>query len=292
MKLTRPPIRLRAGVILTALGLGLVAAACDDQPEECKRTPEGEFTFRLDPSRANDPYTLTATVQSIEPVAGEPATYEYRLLTQESQTIVLTLDDLGYSLPVEEGQSYTFDVQSVGGKPAANGIRISDASGLRFMAVTDWHPNFSIFTEGYGSLGDNGTLKVFFQDDGCDPRVEDTTCFLEIRNYRLEFVAGGQRVKLWHRQEAKLAGWRIHVLKASVVMVKAGCPEELQQQISFFVERDGSGPRDTLRRRFFPNRRPLSVQDQFLRRRQPQFRSGRGPARLPPGTARSDPLLQ
>ena len=239
MKSTRPPIRLRAGVILAALALGLVAAACDDQPEECKRLPEGEFTFRLDPSRADEPYTLTATVQSIEYFAGEPATYEYRLRTPQSQTIVLTVDDLGYSLPVEVGQSYTFNVHSVGGVPAANGIRISDASGLRFMAVTDWRPNFSVFTEGYGSLGDGGILQVFFQDDGCDPRVEDTRCFLEIRNYRLEFVAGGQRVRLWNRQEAKLAGWRIHALKTTVVKVKSDCPEELQQQISFFVERDG-----------------------------------------------------
>ncbi len=239
MKPTHPPIRLRAGVILAALALSLVAAACNNEPEECKRTPEGEYTFRLDPSRASDPYTLTATVQSVEYFAGQNPSYEYRLLTTQSQTIVLTLDDLGYSLPVEVGQSYTFNVQNVGGVPAANGIRISDASGLRFMAVTDWRPNFSVFTEGYGNLGDLGTLQVFFQPDGCDPRVEDTTCFLEITNYRLEFVAGGQRVKLWNRQEAKLAGWRIHALKTGVVKVKSSCPEQLQQQISFFVERDG-----------------------------------------------------
>jgi hypothetical protein len=239
VKPTHPPVRLRAGVIVAALALGMIAAACSDEPEECKRTPEGEFTFRLDPARAGDPYTLTATVEAIEYFAGENPTYEYRLRTPQSQAIVLTLEDMGYSLPVDVGQSYTFDVQNVGGVPAANGIRISDASGLRFMAVTDWRPNFSVFTDGYGSLGDTGTLQVFFQPDGCDPRVEDTTCFLEVRNYRLEFVAGGQRVRLWHRQEAKLAGWRIHAMKASVVKVKSGCPEELQQQISFFVERDG-----------------------------------------------------
>lgn len=239
MKPTHSPIRLRAGVILAALALGLFAAACDDQPEECKRLPEGEFTFRLEPGRAGDPYTLTATVQSIEYFAGDPSIYEYRLLTPQNQTIVLTLDDLGYTLPVEAGQSYTFEVHSVGGVPTANGIRISDASGLRFMAVTDWRPNFSVFTEGYGSLGATGQLQVFFQADGCDPRIEDTTCFLEVTNYRLEFVAGGQRVKLWNQQEALLAGWRIHALKTSLVKVKSGCPEELQQQISFFIERDG-----------------------------------------------------
>ena len=239
VKPTRPPTLLRAGVILAALGLGLIAAACSDQPEECKRLPEGEFTFRLDPAAAGDPYTLTATVESIEFFPGEPSSYEYRLRTSQSQIVLLILDDLGYSLPVEVGQSYTFDVHSVGGVPPANGIRISDASGLRFMAVTDWRPNFSVFPEGYGNLGDVGALQVFFQPDGCDPRVEDTTCFLEIRNYRLEFVAGGQRLKLWNAQEAKLAGWRIHALKTAVVKVKTDCPDKLQQQISFFVERDG-----------------------------------------------------
>ena len=233
------PPWIRAGCVAAAAALVLSTAGCDDQPEECVRLPEGEFSFSMDPARADDPYTLIATVQSIEHYDGNPSVWVYHLATQSSGTVTLTLEDLGYSLPVEQGQSYRFDVHSVGGVPAAHGLRISDDEGVRFLAITDWLPNYSIFSDGYGTIG-TGTLQVFFGDAGCDPRVDNSDCFVEIRNYRLEFLLGGTaRTKLWNAQETRLNGWRIHALKSGRVMVKAECPEKLQQQISFFLERDG-----------------------------------------------------
>jgi len=232
--------RPRRVALAAALALLSFLTACDDEPEECKRLPEGEFTFHTDPARFGEAYSFSAAVQSIEFIPGDPAVHEYRLRASPTQTVVLTVNDNGAPLPIETGQTYAFEVQAVGGVPAAQGIRISDAGGLRYMAVTDWRPNYTIFPDGYGSLGAAGRLQAFFGDAGCDPREEDTACFHEIRNYRLEFVLGGtRRVKLWNGQDARLEGWRFHLHKASRVQVKVGCSEGLQQQISFFVERDG-----------------------------------------------------
>jgi len=230
-------------------------------------------------------------VQSIEYFAGEPATYEYRLRTPQNETIVLTLDDLGYSLPVEVGQSYTFNVQSVGGVPAANGIRISDASGLRFMAVTDWRPNFSVFTEGYGAWVTPALCRSSSSPTGAIHASMIRGAFSRSATTVWSSWPGAARQAM--EPAGSEAGGLAHPrVEDRRRKGEVGLPEELQQQISFFVERDGIRTRDTLRRRFVPNRRLLSVQDQFLRRRQPKFRPRRGPARLPPGAARSDPLLQ
>ncbi len=227
-----------------AIGGGLVVLAlvgCNNQPEHCTRLPEPEFSFSVDPAVDEQIQTFTATVRSIRVGEDTPATYEYGVRTAADRPVRFVFPRLGYALPIEVDSTYTFTFQMLGGVPPAFGFKILDDKGLRYMGVTDWLPSEPrIFPDGYGSLGTDGDLNVFFGSAGCDPREENSACFLQVRNYQLQFVlGGGRRTLLWNREQGRIGSWVFHVLKSVRVQVKAECvPGELQNQVSFFVVRD------------------------------------------------------
>jgi hypothetical protein len=229
---------------VAALGGGLAVLAlsgCNRQPDHCTTLPEGEFSFQVDPAVDEQIQTVTATVRDVQVGGDTPATYEVDVRTAADRSIRFVFPRLGYALPVEVDSTYTFTFQNRGGVPAAFGFQVFDGKGLRYMGVTDWLPSEPrVFPDGYGSLGTDGALSVFFASAGCDPREENSACFREVRNYQLQFVLGSdRRLLLWNREQGRIGPWIFHVLKSVRVQVKAECvPQELQNQVSFFVVRD------------------------------------------------------
>jgi hypothetical protein len=229
----------RIAVLGAALAV-VALAGCNDQPAHCTSLPQAEFAFQVDPAVDEQIHTVTATVRDIQITDGTPPAYEYDLRTPLEQRVRLVFPELEYALPIKVDSTYTFTYQIRGGVPAPYGLKILDDKGLRFLGVTDWLPSEPrIFPDGYGDLGSDGALRVFFGSAGCDPREENSRCFLEVRNYRTQFSLGDRNLFLWNREQGQIGSWIFHVLKSVRVQVKAECvPDELQNQISFFVVRE------------------------------------------------------
>jgi len=224
-----------------AIGLAVMAlSGCNNQPEHCTRLPQTEFSFQVDPPVDEQVHTATGFIQDIQVTDGSPPGYIYALRLPTDQVIHFTFPALEYALPVHVDSTYTFTYQTKGGVPAPFGLEIFDGKGLRYLAVTDWLPSQpQVFADGYGELGADGELQVFFNAAGCDPREENTRCFLQIRNYRTQFLLGSRNLFLWNGEQGQIGPWIFHVLKSVRVEVKTGCvPQQLQNQISFFVVRE------------------------------------------------------
>jgi hypothetical protein len=238
-------------------------SGCSNEPEECLRECEGDFFYFTDPglvapdSSSNAVATLVgATLVEIEDFSSFPGDPKLNYIFSVPGTgrIDINLNYLGWTLPVEVGETYTLFLERTHGLvPPAMALMISDDQGMRFLAVNDWRPNtdpqvsprrYRIFADGdtYTDLNGDGDLRVFLGGNGCEPRVSNTTCFLEITNQQLTFVVGStQTLKLWNRETGRLGNWVFHVHKAEKVVGKSNCAAGLEQQngMSFFVERDG-----------------------------------------------------
>jgi len=251
-------------VLLLLWGVAVVGLfGCSNDPEECLRECDGDFFFVTDPglpapdSLSNVNATLTgATLVDIEDFStfpGDPKV-NYVFSVPGRGRVDINMNYIGWTLPVEIGQTYTLFVERTQGLvPAAMALMISDDQGMRFLGVNDWRPNtdsqenprrYRVFAGGdtYSDLNGDGDLRVFLGGGGCEPRVVNSTCFLEITNLQLTFVVGStQQLRLWNRDTGRLGNWVFHVHKAERVVGKSNCDEGLQGQngMSFFVERDG-----------------------------------------------------
>jgi len=247
-----------AGFVLAVALAG--AVGCNSQPEECTTPSEGDFQFTVDPpliepdSTANiDKTIVDATLIDIQDYSSavDPRIL-YRFQAAGHPRLDILLAYRGSTLPVEIGGVYTLHIEYTQRlNPPAMALTISDAVGIRFVGVNDWRPNtdtvlpkrFHVFAgqDHYGELNGDGLLRAYLTSMGCDPRVSNTRCYLEITNLRLEFVLGSNQVTLANGQEGRLGSWIAHVHKAEKVIGKTDCQEALLDQngVSFFVERDG-----------------------------------------------------
>ena len=247
----------RRGVTsILAVVVVVVAAGCSSESEECLREFEGNLFFAFDPALPSPPDSLMDIEMDIPNASlteilafpnSVPPIIIYRFATPTFPRLALRLDDLGSDLPLEVDSTYTLTVDMTQRlTPAAMGLKIFDNQGLLYLGVQDFRPSgdplASIFEDGYGALNDSGELLVFFGDTSCAPRVENTVCFRDITNFRLDFLLGGGSLGLWNGDEGTMMGWIFHVHKSSVVVAK-GCPAALLEQnaISFFVQRESAG---------------------------------------------------
>lgn len=236
----------------------VVVAGCSSESEECLREFEGNLFFAFDPALPSPPDSLMNIIMDIpDALLTEISTFPnsvppiilYRFSTPVYPRLDLRLDDLGNDLPLEVDSTYTLTVDMTQRlTPPAMGLKIFDSQGLLYLGVQDFRPSgdalAQVFEDGYGTLNDSGELLVFFGDIGCAPRVENTACFRDITNFRLDFLLDrGGSLGLWNGDEGTLAGWIFHVHKSSQVVAKEGCSIALLEQnaISFFVQREAGG---------------------------------------------------
>lgn len=247
---------MRGPVIILVLLAAAALAACGEDPPECTQAHEGDLTFAFDPQLPAPPDSasnLTATLNGatlndvLRFPGSDPPVIIYRFRTPSYNRLDMIFRDLGTDLPLAIDSTYTLMVDMTRGLvPPSMGLKILDGEGLRYLGVNDWYPSgdsrAKVFKNGYGDLGDDGALRVFLSNTGCDPRVENTSCYLSITNRRLDFILGDRsRVGRYNGEEAVIGSWRFHVHKAEVVIGKQGCLEALEGQngVSFFAERAG-----------------------------------------------------
>ena len=243
--------------LLLVLGLGLgsnlaLLGCGDDEDEACLSEGDGNLTLTTDglilsapDSLSNVKMTLTDALLTdiLDFTAGVPRRIIYRFAAPRRPNFDVILDFIGFTLPVEEGETYTLYIERTQQlNPAASAFSISDEQGLRYLGVNDWRPEAGVFTGGFPDLFANGEvspLRVAFLDAGCTPRVENTECYRSITNYRLDFFVGTEPgLGLKNRESGQVGNWIFRAHKAEQVIAKA-CGVLNANGMSFSVERGG-----------------------------------------------------
>lgn len=217
-----------------ALGMGFLALAfvgCSGQDPECEREDRGALEFILPEGESLD---FTGTLKSIDELISDPPVVRYAFTVEGGSDITFNTNAIGYLLPLEVGTEYTVSLSQ--GEVLSNLLNsyamvFTDESGVAVLAVADWRPQYSLFTEGYPVDG----LTVAIVEPDCVPRVENTREYRDITNRQLSFALDGATTLLYHGDQGRLGDWTVDVLRAHKVVAKANI--FVQDQYSFVISR-------------------------------------------------------
>jgi len=235
-------------VLCLALGSNLALLGCGDD-EDAACLSEGDDlilkTDRLELSAADSLSNIKTTINDailndiLDFTSGVPPRIFYQFTAPGRPSFDVILDYIGFTLPVEEGETYTLYIERTQQlNPAASAFSISDDLGIRYLGVNDWKPEEGVFEGGFPDLGGDD-FGVGYLDAGCSPRVENTDCYRSITNYRLDFFVGSEPVVTLRNGESGQTGnWIFRAHKAELVLAKA-CGLLDANGMSFSVERSG-----------------------------------------------------
>lgn len=228
----------RAAALVLSFIAGVLAAGCGEDRPECTASDLGVLRFEVSPQLLDGVRTFTGTLNSVQEFITDPPIVRYQFTPTAGGTVTIDLRDIGYRIPVTEGQTYTVQVQNFslpGTVLRGYGLTVSDGDGLVALLVTDYEPypgeDSLVFADGYPLTG----LQVLFEDGGCDPRVENTIDYLDVVNRRLGFLVGDDTVRLYQRETGTVGDWTARVFRAERIRPKN--PLKIDTQISFAIER-------------------------------------------------------
>lgn len=133
-------------------------------------------------------------------------------------------------LPVVTGQTYDFEVERVGGMPAASALLVRDPNGLLFAGASD---------QGVGDhVLRGGVPEVALQllPSRCASRAQGD-CFDAAFNRALEVSRGGEHVELFQGDRVSLGGYEVHCLIAQQVSYNARCRDFALVGASYTIAR-------------------------------------------------------
>lgn len=229
-------------LVLVLLGCG------DDEDAACTSEGDGDLILTTDRLALSAPDSLSNVKMTVADAvlndvldftSGVPRRIIYRFVAPGRPNFDVILDYVGFTLPVEEGETYTLFIERTQQlNPAAMAFSISDSVGIRYLGVNDWRPEAGVLEGGFPDLGSDG-LRVSFLDAGCPPRVENTDCYRSITNYRLDFFVGnGSALTLKNGESGQTGNWIFRAHKAELVLAKT-CGLLDANGMSFSVERSG-----------------------------------------------------
>jgi hypothetical protein len=221
------------GAVLVGSALFIACAASLDTNGQdgrgCQAEPLGQMTAFLEEDAAPLTVRLTGTVVALSTGPAKDA-YRYVIRDAAGAERRLAYRAPGGPLPVKEGSTYDFQVDYVGGAPAASGLLIRDRSGLVFAGATDTRLGSHVLKEG---LPDH-TLALF--PSGC-PSRQATECYESITNQILRVSHSGRTADLFNGQTARLGPYRITCLTAQAVTYRARCADAGLPAVSYLVSR-------------------------------------------------------
>jgi hypothetical protein len=136
----------------------------------------------------------------------------------------------GGPLPLNEGASYEFQVDYVGGAPAVSGLLIHDGTGLLFAGASDQKIGAHVLKEGVPSF----TIALLPPD--CSSRGSDT-CYDAITNVPLQVRAQGASVELHNGESGNLGSYRVTCLAAQAVAYNSRCADAGVPAVSYVIAR-------------------------------------------------------
>ncbi len=132
--------------------------------------------------------------------------------------------------PVNEGESYAFRLDYVGGAPDATAIVIRDGEGLLYAAATDQRPGAAVLRDGLPGF----TLSLLPAE--CGSRLE-SECYEAVRNLGLAVEHAGRRVVLFQGESAVLDDYRVDCLIAQEVTYSSRCADAGLPGVSYVITR-------------------------------------------------------
>jgi hypothetical protein len=223
----------RHGIVIVGSALLVACAASLDtdgkDARDCRAEPLGQMTAFLEEDAA--PFTVRLTGTVVATSAG-PAKDAYRYVIRDvgGAERRLAYRAPGGPLPVKEGSAYDFQVDYVGGAPAASGLLIRDRTGLVFAGATDTRLGSHVLKEGLSDLA------LALVASGCSSR-QATECYESITNQVLRVTLSGRTADLSNGQSAHLGPYRITCLTAQAVSYRARCADAGLPAVSYLVSR-------------------------------------------------------
>jgi hypothetical protein len=172
---------------------------------------------------------FTGTVSSVVP-GPAPDTYRYVIREAAGAERRLAYRAPGGPLPVKEGDAYDFQVDYVGGAPAASGLLIRDRRGLVFAGATDQRLGDHVLKEGVPDFA------LELRPPACPSRPAGT-CYESVTSRPLRLTHGGRPADLLQGQSARLGPFRVTCLTAQSVVYRSGCADAGLPAVSYLIAR-------------------------------------------------------
>ena len=218
--------------------LGITFLACIASPScdtvarsrnDCDALPAGRVIAFFG-SEAKPPSRLHGRVEQIVTIETSKG-YAYDVLGEEGARHRLTYRASEPLPGVVEGGEYDFDVEYVGGYPAASAIIVSDSRGVLFVGVTDQAPKQHVLKTGIDGF------EVTVVASECPTRPH-SRCYDAIVNQKLRVTRQSKAVLLMNGQSAFLDGYQVRVLTAQKVTYRKGCADAGLDGVSFTIARE------------------------------------------------------
>lgn len=200
----------------------------DGADARCGAEPLGQMVAFLEEDSPPLSLRVKGTVVAISSTA--PDAWRYVIRDAAGAERRLAYRAPGGPLPVREGLTYDFQVDYVGGAPAASGLLVRDAAGLVFAGMTDTRLGSHVLKDGLPELA------MALVASGCASRRSDP-CYAAIVNQRLRATHAGRTLELMHGQSDRLGPYRITCLTAQAVTYRAGCADAGLPAVSYLVAR-------------------------------------------------------
>ena len=209
-------------------------AACATGAEEglaaraCRSEPLGAMVAFLE--EPSPPLSARFTGALVSRTDLEPDVYRYLIRDGSGGERRLMYRAPGGALPLKEGASYEFQVDYVGGSPAASGLLIRDAAGLLFAGASDQRLGAHVLKEGVAPFA----FALLPAD--CSSRGSDT-CLDAITNVPLQVRTSSESVELHNGDSATLGSYRVTCLTAQVVGYSGRCADAGLPAVSYIIVR-------------------------------------------------------
>jgi hypothetical protein len=222
----------RAVLLGSALFIACEAVSLDNRGQDaraCLAEPVGYMVAFLEEDAPPLSVRLRGTVVAFSS-GPSPDAYRYVIRDAAGAERRLAYRAPGGPLPIKERVSYDFQVDYVGGAPAASGMLIRDGSGLVFAGATDQRLGAHVLKDGLPDL------VLALLPGACRSR-SSSTCYESITNQVLRASHSGRTVELRHGQSARLNGYQIRCLTAQAVTYRRGCADAGLPAVSYLVSR-------------------------------------------------------
>ncbi|MGB5875165.1 MAG: hypothetical protein WBH56_15705, partial [Bacteroidota bacterium] len=225
---TRRRNRCAIGLMLLMLLMllsGLSSSGCKYASEaQCQNEPLGSVTVWVEDYDTSVPLRFSGIVKALLP---EKAGFDGMTVADKDggeRLVRFLIPETG--LPLELGQLYDFEVQYIGGWPAASSIFIRDDAGLLFVGVSDWDMGSNVVKDGVPGF------EVEKITSDCRSRPHGS-CYDELRNAVLKVTAGEEGVALFHGESARLGPYKVTCLTCQEVVYNGSCADAGLISISY-----------------------------------------------------------
>ncbi len=221
--------RCALGLLLPIFLSGLLIYGCKHASEaRCQIKPLGSVTVWVEDQDTSTPLRFTGSIKMLLP---DKAGFKgMTVVDRDGHEYLIRFRVPEMELPFKLDRSYDFEIQYVGGWPAASSIFVRDGAGLLFVGVSDWDMGDNVVKGGVPGF----EIEKIASD--CRSRPH-SNCYDELRNAILKVAAGNDIVEIFHGESARLGSYRVTCLTCQDVVYNSSCADAGLISISYTITR-------------------------------------------------------